>query len=247
MFSVFLLMKSVKDLLLSQGLVLSRLSFLFFKALFFYGGNLKNRDDSKNRIGLNRSDSNRRDSKGFNKLFLVFSLFPFLSEAASELSSWILFVQIFNFSIFCVVFFFLIRKPIQLLCHQRQKDFFSFEKQAIELEKQKKEENTVWEKKLLELKEQEQNIKKKAKEEGDRFYAEKQKELKDLEEGVKKYSAFIIRLETEKLKKQQLDYWRKELIEISKKELIHLAGESPFQQKEKEKFINFLSCYKKEA
>lgn len=180
-------------------------------------------------------------------LFFIIGVFPFLSEAASELSSWTLFTQVFNFSLFFLAFVFLIRKPFKLLCHQRQKDFFSFEKQALALEKQKKEQNKEWERKISDLSEKEKHIKQKAQAEGDRFYAEKQKDLKDLEERFKNHSDFLLHLETEKLKKEQLDYWKKELVELSKEELKGLAQELSFQKNEKNTFINFLRSYKKEA
>ena len=178
---------------------------------------------------------------------LVLAFFPVLSEAAGELSSWVLFTQVFNFSIFCLSLFLLVRKPIKLLCHQRQKDFFSFEKQSFELEKQKKEEYKLWENKLSDLKKQEKNIHQKAQEEGDRFYAMKERELKELEERLKKHLDFLLHLETEKLKQQQLDYWKKDLLESSKKELLVIAKEDSFQKKEKQAFIDFLTHHKKEA
>jgi len=181
------------------------------------------------------------------KSWMAFAFLPLFSEAASELSFWVLFTQLFNFSLFFVVLILLVRKPVKLLYHQRQKDFFSFEKQALALEKQKKEENKEWEQKILALNLKEKNIKQKAQEEGDRFHAEKQKELMDLKERLKKHSDFLIHLETEKLKKQQFDYWKQKLVELSKKELEHLGKENSFQKKEKHSFINFLKSQKKEV
>lgn len=180
-------------------------------------------------------------------LLFAFLSLPLSASAATELSSWVLFTQVFNFSIFFLAFALLIRKPVQLLCHQRQKDFLSFEKQVLKLEKQKREEHEKWERKLSDLQERERNIKKKAKDEGDRFYSEKQKELKELEERLKNHTEFIARLETEKLKNQQLDDWKKKLLELSKKELNLLAQDTAFQQKEKEAFIGFLTHHKKRA
>ena len=180
-------------------------------------------------------------------LFFIIGVFPFLSEAVSELSNWTLFTQGFNFLLFFFAFVFLIRKPVKLLCHQRQKNFFSFEKQALAFEKQKKEQNEEWEQKISDLSKKEKNIKQKAQAEGDRFYAEKQKDLKDLEKRFKNHSDFLLHLETEKLKKEQLDYWKQELVELSKKELEGLAQELSFQKKEKNTFINFLKSHKKEA
>lgn len=179
-------------------------------------------------------------------LFAFLSL-PFSASAVAELSSWVLFTQVFNFSIFLLAFAFVLRKPVQLLCHQRQKDFLSFEKQVLKLEKQKREEHEKWERKLSDLQEREKNIKQKAKDEGDRFYSEKQKELKELKERLKNHTDFIAGLETEKFKKQQLDYWKKKLLELSKKELNLLAQDKAFQQKEKEAFISFLTHRKRRA
>jgi len=173
-------------------------------------------------------------------LCIMLSLFPAFSEAAGELSFWLLFTQGFNFSLFFLAFLFLVRKPIKLLCHQRQKDFFAFEKQALALEKQKKEENKEWEEKIVKLELREKSIKRTAEEEGSRFQFAKQKDLKDLEESLKKHSDFLIQLETEKLKKQQLDHWRQKLVQFSQKQLEDLAKHSSFQQKEKQNFVDFL-------
>ena len=177
-------------------------------------------------------------------LVLTLSLLPCFSFAASELSTWTLFVQLFNFLIFFFLFVFALRGPAQSFCHKRQKDFFAFEKQSQELERIKKKENQRLEKKLLDLQEREKNIKKTATIEGKRFQDNKQKELEELKDRLKKYEVFLLHLETEKMKKQQFDYWKNELIAKSKQELEALAKQAVFQKKEKEAFISFLKQHK---
>ena len=178
------------------------------------------------------------------QFFLPLSVlcFPFLSSAASELSNWTLFTQAFNFSLFFSALFFLVKKPIQVLFHKRKKEFFAFEKQAFEWEKQKKEENKLWLEKISDLNEKEKNIKEKAKTEGDRFKEQKQQELKELEKSLKAYCEFLIHLETEKMKKRLLIYWKKQLIQSAKKELEEQALSPDFQEKEAKAFLNFLGA-----
>ncbi|MBC6415041.1 MAG: hypothetical protein GDA46_01425 [Bdellovibrionales bacterium] len=173
----------------------------------------------------------------------VLLFYPFASLATSELSTRLVFIQIFNFSLFAIGLFFLLKKPVQVLFHNRQKNFFAFEKQAFELEKQKKEENQKWEKKVSVLREKEKNIKKKAEEEGNRFRREKLQELKEIENKLKTYANFLIQLETEKIKRQQLNYWKKELIQNVRSELQELN--SSFQEQEEKIFLDFLQNYKK--
>ena len=181
-------------------------------------------------------------------LILLFGFcYPFLSQAASELSGWTLFTQGFNFSLFFLGLYFLVKKPIQVLFHKRKKNFFAFEKQAFDLEKQKKEANQHWEKKISNLNEREKNIKDKAQKEGDRFKEKKQQELKELEKSLKTYSKFLIHLETEKIKKQQAAYWKQQLIQNTKKELEELALSPAFQEKEQKNFLNFLEAYRQRS
>ena len=164
-------------------------------------------------------------------LFIVFGSAPAFS-AGSELSLSAFFVQAFNFSLFAGAFFFLLKNPVQAFFHQRQKSFFDFEKQAIQIEKEKKAENETWKKRLSELEEKEKNIEAQAKEQAQKFKELKQKELEELHKSLKSSSDFLIRLEAEKSKKDSLLYWRKKLVERSGKELSVMAQSKEFQDKE---------------
>ena len=168
---------------------------------------------------------------------------PLTVLAGSEFSPQAIFFQAFNFSIFLFLFVFLLRKPLQTFFHKRQKEFFAFEEQALKLEKEKQKQKDLWDSKLSVLVEKEKNIKEKAKIEGERFKTQKQKELKELSERLKKTTAFLLNLETEKLKRESFKYWKTQLVEKTKTELNEMALSKAFQKKEQE---GFLSLFKEE-
>ena len=171
---------------------------------------------------------------------LVF-FFPFLAySAGSEFSSKAIFIQIFNFSIFLFSFLFLVRKPLQTFFHNRQKDFFAFEEQALKLEKERQAEQKLWKKKLADLEDKEKNIQRQAQEEGKRFKRQKEQELKELAERLKKTSDFLLSLEKEKLKRVSLKHWKAQLVESVKTDLKNLALSDDFQKKEQAGFLSLL-------
>ena len=176
-----------------------------------------------------------------SKIFLlfVFFLLPFAGFAVSEgFPAKEVFVQIFNFSVFAAVLILLVRKPLQVFFHKRQEEFFSFEKQAVQLEKEKQEEYKNWEMKIQALKEQEEGIQKKAQEEGDRFITQKKEEIKQLQDRLKREARFFIRLETEKLKRKLLKNWKGKVKEGACFELEKQAGSKDFQTARLEDFFN---------
>ena len=163
---------------------------------------------------------------------------PFSAYAGGELFPLKeILVQVFNFSIFALAFGFLVRKPIKTFLHKRQKDFFSFEEQALQLEKEKQKENSFWEEKIERLKEQERGIKQKAKTEGERVALQKKEELKLLENQLKKSARFLIHLETEKAKKNLIDKWQNNLAHQTGLDLKELSQSLDFQQKQFKDFL----------
>ena len=173
-------------------------------------------------------------------LSLVLSSPVLAYSAGGEFSPRAVFIQIFNFSIFLLAFLFLVRKPFQTLFHKRQKDFFSFEEQALKLEKEKQAEQELWKKKLSALEKTEENIQKQAQEEGERFKVQKQEELKELSERLKKTSGFLLNLEEKKLKRESLRYWKIQLVETVRTDLKQLALEEAFQKQEQVAFLDLL-------
>ena len=171
-------------------------------------------------------------------IFLFFSSPAF--SAGSELTAELLFAQAFNFSLFMLAGWFLLKNPVQALFHKRQKDFFDFEKSAFQLEKEKQAENDSWKKRLSELEEKEKNIEAQAQAQAQKFQEQKQQELKELQQSLKRSSDFLIRLETEKIKKASLIYWKKALIKKSKAELLATAESKDFQNKEANTFLSLL-------
>ena len=176
------------------------------------------------------------------KWFWSFLLvFPFLAySGSSEFSPQAIFIQIFNFSIFLFAFLFLIRKPLQTLFHKRQKDFFSFAEQALKLEKAKKAEKKLWDKKLSDLNEKEKTIQQEAQEEGERFITQKKQELKKLSRSLKMASEFLLNLEKEKLKRESLSHWKKQLVDGVRRDLKESARSKDFQKKEQKTFLQLL-------
>ena len=173
---------------------------------------------------------------GFFLLFL-----PFLAYSASaEFSPKAIFIQVFNFSIFAFLFLFLVKKPLQTLFHNRQKDFFAFEEQALKLEKEKQVEKAEWDSKLQDLDNKEKNIQKQAQTEGERFRAQKQKELTELSRRLRKTSEFFLNLEREKLRRESFSHWRTRLVESARSDLSQMALSEDFQKKEQAGFIELL-------
>lgn len=168
----------------------------------------------------------------------MLAFFPLFSFAASEaFPVKEIFFQIFNFSIFATAFVFLIRKPIKIFFHKRQEEFFSFEKQAIQLEKEKKSELKTWEKKLETLREQEAEIQKRAKKEGEKFVFQKKEELKNLRGRLKKESDFFLHLEKEKSKRELIKKWKNKVVQEAARELEKQAHSASFQKKRLEDFF----------
>lgn len=177
-------------------------------------------------------------------ILTVLLSFPILAHSAgAEFSAKAIFIQAFNFSIFLLIFLFLIRKPLQSFFHKRQKDFLVFEEQALKLEKEKQEELELWRKKLLALEQTEKNIQKQAQEEGRRFEEQKKQDLEELSKRLKKTSSFLLNLEREKLKRESFFYWRSQLVENVKTDINRLATSDEFQQKEQ---AGFLELFKRQ-
>ena len=175
----------------------------------------------------------------------LFLLIPFTAySAGAEFSPQVIFFQLLNFSVFLFLFFFLLRKPVKTFFHRRQKEFFAFEEQALNLEKEKQQQKKLWDSKLFDLTEKEKNIKEQAKKEGERFKSQKKKELKELSESLKKTSAFLLSLEKEKLKRESFKYWKAQLVEKTRTELNNQALSKDFQKKEQKGFLNLLKLKK---
>jgi len=158
----------------------------------------------------------------FKKSLLCFVfLFPFLCYAGQggfPLKE--ILVQVFNFSIFFGLLIFFVKKPLKSLLHKRQRDFLAFEEQALSLEKEKKEEEKLWDKKLKDLWEQEQSIKQRAEAEGKRFIQKKQQELKIYKQQLQNTAKLLIHLEQQKAKNQLLKKWKAKTVQQAEKALI---------------------------
>ena len=175
---------------------------------------------------------------------LGFFFLPSYSYASTEgFPTKEIFVQVFNFSVFVLAFVFLIRKPLKLFFHKRQEEFFAFEKQAVQLEKEKQEEYQAWEKKLQILKEQETGIQKKAQTEGEKFISQKQEEIKSLKARLRKESDFFIRLEKEKSKRNLLKQWKNKVVQEAGLELEKQAQSASFQQERIKDFFKQMELH----
>jgi len=166
---------------------------------------------------------------------LLFPSFSFADSSSFPLRE--ITVQVFNFSVFAIVLFFLVRKPIKLFFHKRQEEFFSFEKQSARLEREKKKELEAWEKKLEILKEQKKYIQKKAQSEGEKVIFQRREEIKNLQNRLKKEAEFFLQLEKEKLRRELLKKWKDKITQKAGQELDKQAKSSSFQQ---ERFRDFL-------
>ncbi len=178
----------------------------------------------------------------FITLFTLFFTLP--SYAASEgFPAREVFFQVFNFLLFATALFFLLRKPIQVFFHKRQEEFFAFEKQALQLEREKQIEKESWEKKIQTLNEQEKNIKQKAKEEGERFISQKKEEIKALKLRLKKEADFFLHLEREKSKRELFKTWKGKIIESAKIELKNQALSPSFQEEQLKGFYKQMEAH----
>ena len=173
--------------------------------------------------------------------WLCILFYPWMAYSASEFSAKAIFFQAFNFSLFFLAFLFLVKKPLKAFFHKRQKDFFSFEEQALKLEEKIKKELELWDEKLKDLDSKQSNIKRQAQEEGNRFMLQKKQELETLKKKLKKTSDFLLSLEKQKLKRESLEHWRSELVEKTRKELNKLSLSENFQKREQEGFLTLLS------
>ena len=158
----------------------------------------------------------------------VFPSFSFAESASFPIKE--IAVQVFNFSIFVVALIFLVRKPVKLFFHKRQEEFFSFEEQAVQLEREKKKELEAWEQKLESLKEQEKGIQKKAQSEGKKLVFQKREEIKNLQNRLKTEAEFFLQLEREKSKKELLEKWKYKIAQKAGKELEGQTQSPSFQQ-----------------
>ena len=171
-------------------------------------------------------------------MFLFFFFFPLFSFAASEgFPAKEILIQLFNFSVFVAAFIFLVRKPVKVFFHKRQEEFFSFEKQAVQLEKERQKENQSWEKKLEALKKQEAGIKQQAQAEGEKFISGKKQEIKHLKIRLKKEADFFLHLESEKLKRDLFKKWKNKVVEGAHLELEKQAESSVFQMERLKDFF----------
>lgn len=171
-------------------------------------------------------------------LALIFLLFPSLAFAKAEgfpLKE--ILIQVFNFSVFAIVFVFLVKKPIGAFFHKKQKDFIAFEEQALQLEKEKEKEQKEWDKKLMDLEQKEKSIQQSAQQEGERLLAQKKEELKNLSNQLKSTAEFFIRLEREKLKRNLIQKWRSKVAEEAEEDLKQQPKTSDFQNKRLKEFL----------
>ena len=171
-------------------------------------------------------------------LLLFLFLFPASAFAASEgFSVKELAIQIFNFSIFFTALIFLTRKPLGAFFHKRQKDFISFEEQAIHLEKERQREKKEWGEKLTTLEKQEQGIQQKAQTEGERWFFQKKEELKSLKIRLQKEADFLIHLEKEKAKRELLQQWKDKVIQSAQQDLKNQSQSHNFQSERVKDFF----------
>lgn len=180
--------------------------------------------------------------KKYFYLFYIILYTPFISfadESGFPLKE--ILVQAFNFLVFATAFLFLIRNPLKIFFYKRQEDFFSFEKQAAQWEKEKQKELNTWNKKIETLKKQETGIKQKAKEEGGKFLFHKKEELKTLKSRLEKEADFLIHLEKEKSKRDLLKKWRDKTAHVAGSELKNKAPSADFQKKSLQDFLNGMS------
>ena len=176
--------------------------------------------------------------------FLGLSFFSSFSYAGAEsFPTKEIFIQVFNFSVFAGAFIFLTRKPIKLFFHRRQEEFFAFEKQAAQWERERQEEFQTWERKLEILKEQEAGIKQKAQTEGERFIVQKQEEIKNLKARLKKELDFFLRLEKEKSKRNLLIKWKRKVVQKAGLELEKQAQSTSFQQDRLKDFFKQMEAH----
>ena len=139
--------------------------------------------------------------------------------------------------------FFLTRKPIKVFFHKRQEEFFAFEKQAFQLEKEKREEQKNWEKKIQALREKEKGIEQKAQAEGEKFVFQRKEEIKTLKERLKKEADFFIRLEREKSKRELLKRWKSTIVEGASLELEKQASSHDFQRERLKDFFKQMESH----
>ena len=168
--------------------------------------------------------------------FLLLFSFPALAASgvfpAKEIG-----IQVLNFSLFFAALIFLLRKPVKVFFHKRQEEFFSFEKQALSLEKDRQKELKLWEKKIAVLKEQEKDIKKKAQKEGEKLISQKKEELESFRARLKKEADFFLHLEKEKAKRELLEKWKDKIIQLAEVELRKQALSSTFHQGKLKTFL----------
>ena len=163
-------------------------------------------------------------------LGLIFFFLPSLSYSAVEaIPVKEISIQVFNFSIFVAIFVFLIQKPIKKFFHKRQKEFFSFEEQAAQWEKEKRKEHQEWENKLEVLKKQEKGIKQRAQTEGEKLLLQKKEELKNFQARLEKEAHFLLHLEREKSKDDLIKKWKSKVAQAAGLDLEKQASSSDFQ------------------
>ena len=180
----------------------------------------------------------KNENTTFLLLGLLLFFLPFFSFASNEtFPAKEIFFQTFNFLIFAIVLFFLIRKPVKVFFHKRQEEFLDFEKQAFQLEKEKREEQKNWEKKIQALRDQEKGIEQKAQAEGKNFIFQRKEEIRTLRERLKKEADFFIRLEREKSKRGLLERWKNKVVEEARLELEKQALSPDFQKERLKDFF----------
>ena len=175
-------------------------------------------------------------------IVLICALFLFCPESLSATEEGSLakgvWVQAFNFSLFALALFFLIRKPVQIFFHKRQEEFFSFEKQTAEVEKKRKTELASWGKKLSELEKQESHIQQKAQAEGERLDLQKKEQLKSLKVQLTREADFLLNREREKAKKELLKKWKAHLAQSVRQELGEQALSPELKAQQIQEFLN---------
>ena len=174
--------------------------------------------------------------------FACFIFFPCFSLAEGSGLKEVA-VQLFNFSVFFGLLWFLLKKPAQAFFHKRQKNFLSFEEQALKIEKEKKEELTVWDQKLKALTERESGIKEKAQEEGKKLDFQKKEELKSLKIRLKKEADFFLNLEKEQAKNLLLKKGTSQIARSAGWELKNLAKSPSFQKESMKDFFKQIKAH----
>ena len=141
---------------------------------------------------------------------LLFPSLAFAAKGGSVLST--LFFQVFNFSLFVIILYFLLKKPVQNFFINREA---RFKEEVIQAQKELDKslsENTLWKNRLKDLKNQARSIEEKAQKQGELYKQQKESELSLWSQKKQKEISFFHGLELKKTKEVIVNKLRKQLV-----------------------------------